>query len=98
MIREEAPGARIIHLGGDPPDEIIPTFIGYSQGRWEGETLVVITTHIRDDTRYRTNYGRPVLVGENTRITERFTRVSENELNYQYTVEDSRFYNQPLAW
>lgn len=48
--REEAPGPRVIHSDDDPPETIIPSFRGYSQGHWEDNTLVVVTTHIRGDT------------------------------------------------
>jgi hypothetical protein len=42
---EDTDGARIIHLTGDPPPNAIRTRAGYSAGRWEGDTLMVETTH-----------------------------------------------------
>jgi hypothetical protein len=68
---------------------------GYSVGRWEGDTLVVQTTNLRTDDPARTLAGRPMLLGPDTRITEWFTRVSDRELVYRYTVEDASLYTQP---
>lgn len=36
-----------------------------------------------------------MLISDEARVTERFTRVSESELNYQYTVEDPVYYTEP---
>lgn len=33
----------------DPPEPILHSAMGHSIARWEGETLVVETTHLRDD-------------------------------------------------
>jgi hypothetical protein len=93
---EDVPGPRLIHLRGAPPPDMVRSMAGYSSGRWEGDTLVVQTTHMRTDDPARTTVGRPVLLSPASRITERFTRVSPTELFYQFTVEDPELYTQ--AW
>ena len=62
---------------------------------WDGDTLVVRTTNLRTDDPARTLAGRPLLLGPDSRITEWFTRVSDTELVYRYTVEDASLYTQP---
>jgi hypothetical protein len=95
MVMEDVGGPRIIHLAGDPPPDAVRTWDGYSAGRWEGETLVVETTHLRADDPLREHYGRPLLVGAGSRIIERFTRIADNELLYQFTIEDPTLYAAP---
>jgi hypothetical protein len=94
---EDAPGPRIIHLTGPAPSDPPRSFGGFSTGRWEGDTLVVHTTHVRTEDPTRTLAGRALLLGPRTKITERFTRVSPTELFYQYTIEDDELYTQPWS-
>lgn len=95
IVSEDAVGVRIIRLAGDPPPDSIRRDQGYSIGHWDGDTLVVQTTHLRAEHLARNVLGRPLLLSRNTKISERFTRVSEAELFYQYTVEDDHLYTQP---
>jgi hypothetical protein len=77
---------RIIPLDGRPHiGKTIRQLLGDSRGRWEGDTLVVDTTNFTDRTNFRGS-------GENLHIVERFTRVDEGTLLYQFTVDD------PTAW
>jgi hypothetical protein len=97
ISNEDVPGSRLIRLkGGSMPDSI-RTFGGYSVGSWDGDTLVVRTTNLRTDDPARTLAGRPMLLGPDSRITEWFTRVSDSELVYRYTVEDSSLYTSPWS-
>ena len=61
---------------------------GDSRGHWDGQTLVVETTNYTD----RTNYMGS---GDKMRLIERFTRVDDATLLYEYTVEDSESFEQP---
>jgi hypothetical protein len=97
LMAEDAIGLRVIHLKGQPPPENIRSVEGYSAGRWEGDTLVVETTHLRAAFPARDVIGRPLVISPNTKITERFTRVSETELVYRYTVEDRDLYTRPWS-
>jgi hypothetical protein len=95
IMSEDAVGLRTIHLAGEPPPDAVRSVEGYSTGRWEGDTLVVTTSHFRAADPARNVNGRPLLIGRNSRITERFTRVSDGELLYRYTVEDPNLYTRP---
>jgi hypothetical protein len=95
IMLEDAVGLRLIHLTGQPPPESVRSVEGYSAGHWEGETLVVETTHLRAAYPARDVIGTALVLSPRTRVTERFTRVSETELLYRYTVEDGDLYRQP---
>jgi hypothetical protein len=97
IMSEDAVGLRLIHLNGAPRPASMRTVEGYSVGRWEGDSLVVQTTHLRTDDPARTVRGRPILLSGSSRITERFTRVSDTELFYRFTVEDAGLYTRPWS-
>ena len=88
---------RIIPLDGRPhlPSHI-RQYLGDMRGRWEGDTLVVETTNIQrtegepgvqgaDEFEIRASNGR---TDDTIRIVERFTRVSDDTIDYHFTVED----------
>ena len=92
IVGEETNPLRVIHLDGATRPDAIRTFEGHSVGRWEGETLVVKTTHYSDTIPQRASTGRPMLISAKAEVTERFTRLSETELHYQYEVTDPEYY------
>ena len=75
------------------PDEVDPTFYGYSVGRWEGDTLVVDTVGIKEHVRYQ-NVPHSIQM----RIRERFTLVDPNTLVDQITVEDPVTLEKPWSF
>ena len=85
--------ARIIPLDGRPhADQRIRQWLGDSRGRWEGNTLVVETTNF---TKVK---GRALTVfggSETTLLVERFTRVDEDTIDYQFTLTDPTEYARP---
>ena len=85
--------ARIVPLDGRPhADPRIRQWLGDSRGRWEGDTLVVETTSfIPVNGRALTVFG----AGESTEIVERFTRIDEGTLDYEFTVSDPAEYTRP---
>jgi hypothetical protein len=85
--------ARIIPLDGRPhADSGIRQWLGDSRGHWEGDTLVVETTNfIPVNGRALTVFG----AGETTEIVERFTRIDDGSLDYQFTVTDPAEYTAP---
>jgi hypothetical protein len=93
MQTEDSGGLRIIPYAAATRQP--PTLEGASLGRWEGETYVIETTGFRADIKERDVIGRPVLLNPDTRVTERITRVSPDELLYRFTVEDASLYTQP---
>lgn len=61
--------------------------------RWEGDTLVIETVNLPAETRVR-NVPRLIVNPEAT-VVEKFTRLSRDELLYQYTVVDPNVYTAP---
>lgn len=85
--------ARIVPFTGAHAPRAIWSRLGNSIARWDGDTLVVETIDLPAEDRVR---GFPTLiVSEDSKVIERFTRVSADELLYQYTVEDAGVYTAP---
>ena len=97
MIHE----TRIIPVDGRAPlSSEIKQWMGESRGHWEGSTLVVETTNF-NGVGGMTNVGIPgsprgdTPTTVNMRLTERFTRVSDDQINYSMTVEDPQVLTTP---
>ncbi len=75
-------------LPGDPN----PTWMGYSVGKWEGDTLVVTTAGYNDRTSLDLG-GHPH--SESLRLTERFHRRDFGHIDLQVTLEDPKAYKRP---
>ena len=95
VLTEMIHDARIIPLDNRPaPPAGLKQWVGMSRGRWEGETLVVETTNF--------NGRNPVGGGRGgsgssdaVKVTERFTRVSDDQIEYKFTVEDPQTWTRP---
>jgi len=74
------------------PEDPNPTWMGYSVGRWEGDTLVVTTAGYNDRTSLDLG-GHPHT--ESLRLTERFHRRDSGHMDLQVTVEDPKAYTKP---
>lgn len=94
IVSEEVAPLRVIHMDGRSRPDAIRGFDGHSVGHWEGDSLVVETTHYSDVNPERATIGRPMLISSEARVAERFTRTSETELNYQFTVDDPTYYTE----
>jgi hypothetical protein len=71
MLHEVAHNVRIIHMDEKEAPKGTPlTFLGYSVGHWEGNTLVVATSHMNGDTRLDSVTSH----GPNLKVVERFTK------------------------
>jgi hypothetical protein len=71
----------------------IRSFMGDAVGHWEGKTLVVETTNLLGDRMavgVNGDGGPPY--SEDLKLTERFTRVSPNTVNYEMIVDDPKTY------
>jgi hypothetical protein len=64
-------------------------WMGDSIGHWEGDTLVVETTNFRPDQTFR---GATA----NQKVTERFTRISPQQILYQFEVDDPAALTEPV--
>jgi len=82
---------RVIPLDGRPQlPQDVRQWIGSGRGHWEGDTLVVETAHFN---------GKNPLRGssEHMRLVERFTRMDENAIRYQFTVDDPATWTRPWS-
>jgi len=87
MIHE----ARVIPLDGRAPAKGPRTYLGDARGWWEGNTLVVETTHFRSET-------APQGATEHVVMTERFTAVSPNVVEWRVTFEDPNTWTRPWTY
>ncbi|HEY9461476.1 MAG TPA: hypothetical protein VIR54_00235 [Vicinamibacterales bacterium] len=86
MIHE----ARIIAIGGGLPSERLHSYMGYSTGKWEGDTLVIESSGFTNKT---------ALAGtrhtEKLRVVERLTRTADDTITYEATVTDPDTWTAP---
>ena len=99
LLNEMVHDTRMVPLDGRPhlPDSL-RQWMGDSRGRWEGDTLVVETKNFTD--RISSFSGSPfaaVGTGYGMQITEKFRRLDEDTLMYEYTVDDSATYTRPFT-
>jgi hypothetical protein len=71
-----------------------PTWLGYSVGKWEGDTLVVETIGFHDRS-WLDNPGHPH--SDAMRVIERFKRRDFGHLDIQITIDDPKAYTRPWS-
>jgi len=69
-----------------------PTWMGYSTGAWEGDTLVVRSTGFNAKT-WLDDVGHPH--SESLNVIERYRRPDYGHLRLDITVEDEKAYTRP---
>jgi len=74
------------------PKNLKPTWLGYSVGRWEGDTFVVDTVGFNDRL-WADAFGDPR--SEQMHLTERYRRLSHDTLELQITIDDPKAYARP---
>jgi hypothetical protein len=74
------------------PDDIPPAWNGYSDGRWEDDTLVIETGNFNGYTKLDTN-GHPHSSG--VRMINTLTRLDERRIEHTFTVIDPKMYTMP---
>ena len=70
---------------------LLQQWFGDSVGWYDGDTLIVETVSINPQQMEQS----AVPISATGKITERFTRFSETEMDYQFTVDDNNLYSQP---
>jgi hypothetical protein len=86
ILTEMIHDVRVIPIGGKHGPDVIPKWGGDSIGWYEGDTLVVETINSHPKQRsYISTAGK---------VTERYTRWSDNQIFYTFTVEDPVLYKQ----
>jgi hypothetical protein len=86
-----AQGLRTIYMT-DHKESPADTWMGWSNGRWEGETLVIETTGFNGQSWFDRagNYQT-----EGMKVTERISARSADTLNYEATIENPKLYTRP---
>jgi hypothetical protein len=91
MVYEYASATRTIRMNwkGEAPAD---SWMGWSRGRWEGETLVVDVTGFRAETWFDRagNFHSSAL-----HVVERYTPISPYHLQYEATIEDPNVFTRP---
>jgi hypothetical protein len=88
---------REISMDGRPHptgDELNPTYLGHSVGRWEGDTLVVDVVGFNEQT-WMDYFGHPHT--DMLHVVERFSRPTKNTLTYEALYDDPGAYTKPFT-
>jgi hypothetical protein len=94
IVTEMIHDARIVPLDGRPrSDPAITWWSGESRGHWEGDTLVVDTRGFTDKTKSFNGAGS----GKTLHLIERFTRIAQDRVDYQFTVDDPVTFTKPIT-
>jgi hypothetical protein len=88
---EYATANRVINMV-KPKEPAVDTWMGMSNGRWEGDTLVVTVTGLNGQSWFDRSGN---FMTENVRITERYTPTGPDHINYEATIEDNTIYTRP---
>ncbi len=89
ILMEMVHEMRIIPLDGSPVSDHNPRqWLGSSRGHWEGDTLVVETTHFSGQAPWRNS-------GEDLQLVEHFSRPDGRTLRYEVTFEDPTTWERP---
>ena len=72
----------------------IRSYMGDPRGHWEGNTLVVETTNLNGRTGATAN-GNLMMLSDDAKIVEKFTRTGQDSLQYEVTVNDPRTWTKP---
>lgn len=82
---------RSIPIGRPLPDDLDPAYLGNSVARWDGDTLVIEASHFKEGG-WVTNGA---FTSDALRVTERFTRVDRDQINYEALIEDPKVFTKP---
>lgn len=85
---------RIFTDGRAHPADLDPTYNGHSVGHWDGDTLVVDTVGLRDDTVFDVSGAAH---SDALHVTERIRRVSADSIEDKMLIEDAKALTRPWA-
>ena len=89
LVSEMIHDTRVVPIDrGEPLPEALRQWHGRPRGRWDGDTLVVETTHFSERTAFRG-------ASASLRLIERFTRVDAATVQYEITFEDPQTWSGP---
>jgi hypothetical protein len=84
---------RIIPIGREHGEDLDPSWLGHSTGRWEGDTLVVEVLGFNDKTLVAGHRHTEAL-----RVIERYRRTAYDAIAYEATVEDPNVFAAPVRY
>jgi hypothetical protein len=87
---------RVIYMDGrphPPADELRPTYLGHSIGRWDGDTLVIDSVGFNEKQWVAGSYP----TSEQLHMTERISRPNVRTLSYEMTIDDPGVYTRPWS-
>ena len=91
FVYEFASANRIVYMS-DHQEPPVDSWMGWSNGHWEGDTLVIEVTGNNDQTWFdRAGNHHGALM----KVTERYTLTDENHLQYEATIEDPETFERP---
>jgi len=82
--------ARIIPINSEHKMAALAPMFGESVAHWDGDTLVVETTNFSP-----LQEEAAISLTSSAQVVERFTRVSAEQIVYEFTVDDPEYYSQP---
>jgi len=88
ILVEMVHDVRVVRIGGQHKPGDIKQWMGDSVGRWEGDTLVVETINLRPEQSFRGS-------SEKAKFIERFTRIGQSQILYQFTIDDAATWEKP---
>ncbi|HEY6346103.1 MAG TPA: hypothetical protein VIY49_31830 [Bryobacteraceae bacterium] len=93
MLNEMNAGYRQVFADARPlPEDPTPSWQGYSSAKWSGDTLVIDTIGLRDDTWIDWNGS---VVTQAAKVREQMRRPDFGHLEIQVTVDDPKAYTKP---
>jgi hypothetical protein len=90
ILYQYAGSVRTISMG-KPTEAPIDSWMGWSSGKWEGNTLVVTVTG--SNANWLDRSGN--FASENRKVTERYTMTDADHIRYEATIEDPTVYSAP---
>jgi len=91
LAYEFASASRIVHMT-DVGEAPIDSWMGWSRGRWDGDTLVVDVTGFNDQTWFDRSGN---FHSEALHVVERYTRADPDHLQYEATIDDPKVFTRP---
>lgn len=85
-----AGAVRQVNMGA-PLEAVIPSWMGWNNGRWEGDTLVIDVTGLNANWLDRAGH----YYSGNARVTERYSLVTPDLLHYEATITDDTVFSEP---
>jgi len=77
--------------GRGHPEDVEPTYMGDSVGHWDGNTLVVDVTNFKEGGWLASG----VFHSDQLHLTERYTRIDRDQMNYEVTIDDPKVFTKP---